>query len=306
MKIEANTRHLTERANRVLSPTHRAFTEQELDGWLSAVRDACPRDWRFSENPKGEFLLTVVDEDAKKQIKFLGRSYRMTWNWRPLRTGITELVAAMEDTSKAAIDELARLYIKDQCQWNASIRHDLKTILDPEMVPTSAGRLDEYEGEPHMAVLTGSQLHYNLARRPNALLLIRDGADPELLVRQGQPYFRAYDGADRSISFCVFAKLRTSGIEEGSGQIWKVSGNGVLFNEGDARCWPTSRPEPDSVPHGFRSESYWQLPLKLDAWHFDLDFCARRSEFPRDHEVMRTLRLVTRIREAARELSLEA
>lgn len=303
MKITANTQHLMERANRALSRSGTCFTEQNVTDWLAAVRNACPRDWRFSENPQGEFLLTVVKEDEKVQLKFLGRSYRLTRNWSALWEGVTALLDSEEEPGEEAVEKLAGFYLEDQCQWDADIRHELKTILTPKMVPTSAGRLDEFESEPHMSVLTGSRLHYNLARRPNALLLLRDRSEPELLVRQGQPYFRAFDGADRSISFCVFAKLGPSGIESGKGQLWKVSGTGILFRQGAARCWPTSRPKREYMPEGFRSESYWQLPLKLDAWHSDLVFCARRSKLPHDHEVMRSLRLVSRIRETAQQLS---
>jgi len=300
MKITANTPHLMERANRALSRLPQSVSEEQIREWLSAIRRSCPPDWRFSENSRGEFLVTVIDEDAKMQLKFLGRSYRLTRNWRALWQGINEILASDEEVGDADIRRLADLYRQDQCQWDGDIRHELKTILSPWMVPSSSGRLDEYEGEPHMSVLTGNGLHYNLARRPNALLVLRRKAEPELLVRQRAPYIRAFDnGSDRSISLCVFAKLGPSGIEEGTGQCWKVSGNGVLYPNGSARCWPTSRPEREDLPDGFRSHSYWQLPLKLDAWREELSFLAKRAEITKDHEVARSLRLVARIREVA-------
>lgn len=300
MKITANTPHLMERANRALSRLPQSVSEKKIREWLSAIRRSCPPDWRFSENSQGEFLVTVIDDDARVQLKFLGRSYRMTRNWTTLWQGINELLASGQEPEDADIRRLAHFYREDQCQWDGDIRHELKTILSPRMVPSSSGRLDEYEGEPHMSVLTGNGLHYNLARRPNALLVLRGGAEPELLVRQGAPYIRAFDnGSDRSISLCVFAKLGPSGIKAGSGQCWRVSGNGVLYPNGSARCWPTSRPEREDLPDGFRSQSYWQLPLKLDAWFEELSFLAKRADISDDHEVARSLRLVTRIREAA-------
>jgi hypothetical protein len=294
MKIHTRTQHLLERANRALFKNPQninsvPFSAEDVARWRNAIATNCPADWRFSENPKGDFLLTVVTN--RVQIKILGRSYRQTRRYRDLHQGV--IAAASSDDphmGQAMIDDLTRLYLEEQCQADAEICHDLKTVLKPTMVPTSAGRLDGFIGEPHMAVLTAGRMQHNLARRPNAILLDREDAPPELLVRQGRPYMRPFPGADRSISFCVLARLNRSGIEPGTGQLWKTSGQGVAYQTGLAQCWPMATADTSCLPPGFRTDSYWQLPLHLDAWCQDLQFRADNDDnLPGDHSVHRLL-----------------
>lgn len=308
MKITANTQHLLERANRALShhrrsSATRALGENDIERWVETIRARSPEDWRFSENPLGDFQLTVVTDGL--QLKILGRSYRLTRRWRTIRDGVITL-AGSSAPDETVIHELAQLYLQEQCQADAEICHDLKTILAPHMMPQSGGEIEFENGESHMAVLSGNRVEHNLARRPNSILIDRSGFVSELLVRQGRPYIRAFAGADRSISFCVFAKLSPEGIEPGSGQLWKISGSGVAYESGLAQCWPMPKPDKASVPDGFRTDSYWQLPLQLDAWCQDLRFRVAKDELPESDVNCRRLRTMERVRETASRLCLPA
>ncbi|MEM6915939.1 MAG: hypothetical protein AAF491_05170 [Verrucomicrobiota bacterium] len=307
MQIKTNTQHLLERANRVLStskfsdrPT--TLTTQELDRWVTTIQDNCPEDWRFSDNPEGEFLLTVIRNDS--QLKFLGRSSRATRIWKQLYAGAKKAAEATEsEPDKKVIERLARLYLREQSRFDSEIFHELKTVFTGRMIPSSAKRYGAGMDEAHMSILNGSEADKNLARRPNAILIDQDGCEPQLLVRQGQPYLRAFPGAAKSVSHCIFARLGKNGIISGTGQLWKISGGGVAYEQGMAECWPSPKPDPADLPGGFRTYSYWQVPLKLDVLRNDLSFRVSKAKHSQHSEVSKLLCVVELIQEKARDIS---
>ncbi len=302
MKIHLNTKHLIERAaDRVPTQDGAPYrlAAEDLNRWRDGILDNAPDDWRFTERAR-DFVLTVVTESH--QIKFLGASSRWTRQASQLQSGVIAFARALsrnEEPRAKLLNQLANLYLHADCDTEAEIHHELKTVYSAHMTPTPEFLAGEDEGS---IVLAQSRVERNLAQRPNAILLDLPGQSVELWVRQGNPYVRAFRQAIKSHSFCIFARLTREGIEEGHGQLWKTSGGGFVYRSGEAQCWPTPRPKVGAIPRGFRSENYWRVPLHIDAWRHSLEFKVKKDkEAPAQAGFQ--LDAIRKIRERAKELN---
>lgn len=300
MNINANTDHIIARSNRVLCHDGRELRihHEQVERWRRAIVDLSPPDWRFTENPRGQFLITVITDDA--QINILGRSYRWNSDCHVLKDEVRNLAETRGYCSREKIEELAELYLNAQCEPDSEIYHDLKTVLDPRM-PVYANKPDFCENY-HTLAFADCGLDLNMAQRPNAILYDLPGSSVELWVRQGSTYSRPHT-EDQAVSFCVFARLTKTGVVLGYGKLCRVGDDGVIEQVAEAECWPTPRPHENSIPPSFRSETYWQLPLHLDNWLGDLVFKAERQELGDDHLVSRLISVIHRVRNASQEIA---
>ena len=304
MKIYTNTDHLIEKAAERVRCTDGLplkLTPEDIERWKQGLEENCPEDWRFTQRSP-EFLLTVVTDRA--QVKILGTSFRRTAKSFDIRKQIEELIESgvTGDTFSTQIQRIATSNLNSECQPDAEICHKLRTVLSPWMLPTSdLERTNAAESDDlGSALLSHSKLESNLAQRPNALLIDRPGQPIEVWVRQGNPFIRAFSGADRSISFCVFAKLTPAGIDNSvPGQVWKTSGSGWISQTGSAECHRTPKPNTHSIPRGFRSDNYWRVPTHLAHWQAELEF------MPSTPEVRRILETINIIRKASEVLNLQ-
>jgi hypothetical protein len=312
MKVYLNNdiNHLIERAAeraRANDGTPLQLAATDFERWRAALEAKCPEDWRFTQRAP-DFILAVVTNQFV--LKLLGRSYRWSGNAGWLQAQIRSL--AHHKVRGEALDcevyRLAEAFLNSETYTNATICHQIKSVLATNMCSTTdLGRLNKRkDGRPSNLVLDHSQIERNLAQRPNALLIEQSDGECEVWVRQGNPYIRALSGMDRSISFCIFARLTPDGIDSSvPGQVWKVTGGGALHKVGEADCHPTPRPYGACIPDGFRSDNYWRVPSHLAHWLDSLDFALDRGGDANGRRNARIAAIIERILARAEEINLE-
>jgi hypothetical protein len=312
MKVYLNRdiNHLIQRtAERVRANdgTPMRVTVGDFERWRLALESNCPDDWRFTQRAS-DFILAIVT--TRGIIKMLGKSWRWTRadNW--LQREISALVNsnAQGESLDQKISQLSEGFLNSETFTDATICHQLSSVLAPWMPPTTdLDRMNASRGKQTVSpILAQSKVERNLAQRPNALLIEDRDGNCEVWVRQGNPYIRAFSGAEKSISFCIFAKLTPDGIDDSvPGQVWKVTGGGALQKAGSAECHPTARPTPDQIPNGFRSVNYWHVPSHLEHWLESLRFGLSREGETADTRDARTDSIIERILTCAGEINEE-
>ena len=306
--LNRDSNHLIQRAAeraRATDGTPMRVTARDFERWRQALEFNCPDDWRFTQRAP-DFILAIVTK--RGIIKMLGKSWRWTRADDWLRREIHALVD--NNTCWEALDQqvykLAEAFLNSETFIDATICHSLSSVLAPWMPPTTD--LDRMSASPRTRtsspILEQSKVERNLAQRPNALLIDDGDGNCEVWARQGNPYIRAFIGAEKSISFCVFAKLTPTGIDDSvPGQVWKVTGGGALHQVGSAECHSTARPNQGHIPNGFRSENYWRVPSHLECWLDSLRFGSSREGVQEDTRDARIASIIERIFSRAEEIN---
>lgn len=271
--------HLISRATERGSNASEVTPEAVFNEIKEAIETNAPSDWRFTENPAAEFMVTYVEQDL--QIKIAGRTYRETLRSDELFGNVMAAVHASIRTGNPApdriINNLAHGYLSELADPQAEICHELKTVLAPGMIPRSEAT-DDRARHPHLMLQDSSRVDLNLKKRPNALVLREANGDLELWVRQGHPYLSIRTGQANAGSHCIFGRLTPNGVLQEGGAVWKFDSWGIAMRVGDAACGLPSRHGNTSRSTGSRGKSYWDLPTYLDARHNDACFSVRETE----------------------------
>jgi hypothetical protein len=281
MKIHFNTKHLIEQAaQRVLTSDGNPFqlSERQLNALKATILDNAPADWRFTEKPEGDFMVTVIGGNA--QVKFVGRSYRESDDSAALFSDFLTCVGSFRhagELNPKTVRWLAQRYLKCLADPGAEICHEFKTIIESDKILSTEFE-DEHDRYPHLMLQDRARVTHNLKKRPNALIM--RGADDqlELWVRQGHPFFAVKAARANIGSYCLFARLSPEGVTGSHGAVWEFDRWGTARLIGSAVCGTPFRLGSDlQLPCGMRSKNYWELPTHLDAKHMDAEFMARKS-----------------------------
>jgi len=271
----------------------RPEAEALLGRALAALEAQTPDDWRFTRHPSARFFISVVHprpisgrsirKDA--QLKLLGRTYRVSRPGQELIKRLRKYVRQIRSSGspEKRLDELramAELYLKDLQDPQARIVHEFKTAYTaagqlPHQRAWQRKRLEDYR---HTAILRGLKVPKLYASLPNALLCAEKADDERLTlwVRQADSWTCPRLDVGSAVVYALFCRLTKEGPALESGQIWRFDGRGNIQREGAAEVrallgagW--------QKPAGYRSESYWVLPTRLDALWLDHDYLYREK-----------------------------
>lgn len=314
MNIELNTKHLKDQATeRVRTPDRQPFrlTGQHLGALKKAILSNAPDDWRFTEKPEADFMLTFVCEGVP--IKFVGRSYRKSSESVEL---FEDFMRQVDDGLKRgcrfhwpSVGSLAHRYLKCLADPAAVICHEFKTILDSNQILSTEFEEDRGERDrcPHLMLQQRAHVGLNLKKRPNALILPDSEGCLELWVRQGHPFLSVSAGRANIGSYCIFARLSPHGVTQDNGTVWNFDPYGNAKQVGEAACGTPFRIGSGvTLYRGTRSKNYWDLPTHLDAMHKDAQFSARECERLRmrpERTIQARLRLMELVYQEARRIN---
>lgn len=314
MKILFNTKHLKDQAaERVQAHDGKPFrlTNQHLEALKNAILSNAPGDWRFTEKPEADFMLSFLCDGVP--IKFVGRSYRESSDSEQLFDDFMGHVNyGIENRGRfqwPAVGSLAHRYLKCLADPEAEICHEFKTILEPGDILSTEFEEDRNERDrfPHRMLQDRARVGYNLRKRPNALVLPGRDGDLELWVRQGHPFLSVSAGRPNIGSYCIFARLSPEGVTQDNGIVWNFDPYGNASQVGEAVCGtPFKIADSVQLYRGTRSKNYWDLPTHLDAMHNDANFsareCARREMTP-ERTIRARLRLMELVYQEARRIN---
>lgn len=266
-----------ERGQELLKRVKRALTAQT------------PDDWRFTRNPSAHFFISVVQElehsghKHTEQIKLLGGTCRVGPNSENLVGGIRKYAKAMVDPARSkptlqSLEEMADLYLSELECPTSEIVHELKTCYSAREDIAQRTRLAERTfGElRHTILLQAMKTARMQGGMPNALLC-EDSQAPgglQLWVRQGDRWSSLDRGKKQAKWYALFCPLAQEGPVLDQGQIWSFDADGGLQREKEAAVSSVVGAKWDK-PEGYRSETYWWLPTRLDFMAIDYDYLSR-------------------------------
>lgn len=278
----------------------RGRAKKLLDRALTALRQQTPDDWRFTRHTSAHFFISVVQDVAAprggdthpEQVKLLGGTYRDSEHGRRLQEELSEYAEAMcgrkrggvaadspaASEGMAALERMVELYLADLESADSAVVHELKTSYwgGADIAQRKRSAEQAWSEYPHTLILRGIKMASAQAGMPNALLCDDEGAPGGLAlwVRQGDRWSSIKRGSEQSRLYAMFCPLTPDGPTLDRGRIWSFTRNGKLRDEGEAEVnavmggsW--------AKPEGYRSETYWWLPTRMDFLAIDYDYLAR-------------------------------
>jgi hypothetical protein len=285
-----------------------------LERALGALRAYTPDDWRFTRHPSATFFISLILPPAceaqighERQLKLLGRTHRLSRHGVELEKRLKAFVRASASgmdpaARRAELEAMADLYLADLQEPAGEIVHELKTVY---RAAEDLGNLRKPHQEllreyPHTAIVRAVKAPALYASIPNALLCPQE-EDPDgfrLWARQGDCWTAPQLSAPRQHVRALFCPLTRSGPSFDEGQIWAFDNQGNIRREGaaDVRAILGVRCQ---KPDGYRSESYWVLPTRLDALWMEHDFLYRERAHEMTPKQVQTLTVINWIRALA-------
>ncbi|MBP8955118.1 MAG: hypothetical protein KBI47_22200 [Armatimonadetes bacterium] len=271
----------------------RSQAETLLDKSIAALCEQAPNDWRFTRHPSACFFVSLlVDCPATGgkparpgHAKLLGASFRESDAGRELEHKLAKYVEAHcgceQLDGRDSLTELAELYLVDLETAGSKIVHEVRTAYFPDAAigqrrTSTENRLAEF---PHTAIMRSVRSPATRAAMPNAILC-RPQEDPEtlqLLVRQGESWTRVHRGGKGEKLYALFVPLTSQGIQTECGAIWSFDERGKLAREAEGVAIGVLGAGWAGKPDGYRNETYWMLPTRLDVLRMDLDYMRREK-----------------------------
>jgi len=285
---------------------------------VAALKAQTPDDWRFTRHPSAHFFISVVQECCvpgaavakDRQVKLLGGTYRMSGHGAELEKRLRKYVLVMTSVNEDAdapghldrLEHMADLYLADLQEPASAIVHELKTAYAPgsEIAQRRASSQKLLEDYCHTAILRSLKVPRLHAALPNALLCADDGSPSgfQVWVRQAECWTAPRLGGGKPSVRALFCPLTKDGPTVETGQIWSFDAQGNIKREGQASVRAilgVKCPKPE----GYRSESYWVLPTRLDAIWLDHDYLCRERAYEMSAAEVATLTVVRWIYELA-------
>jgi len=230
-------------------------TSQHIDRIKSVLEKESPEDWRFTRSPVAKFLIC----DTRTDFRLLGRTYR--------NVGV-ELVKRLKSSEldDQELKKIAHEYLCAVKDPNAEIVHEIKTIYKAgqDISELKHAYRMARKDLPHIVPINAKRV----AARPNAII----DENNELWVRQEEKV----SVEDKSCEYLFFERLTCKGIDKSFVRVYIHRDRDKLIHERSMdfkrECLPYFTSSGSGiVPSGFRTATYWSLPIYLDAYYMDLD-----------------------------------
>lgn len=272
---------------------YRGQAEALLEKSIAALCEQAPDDWRFTRHPSACFFVSLLVDCPPTgcrparlgHAKLLGASFRESDAGLELERRLAEYVEAHcgcdQLDGRDALKELAELYLADLETADSKIVHEVRTAYSPDAAigqrrTSTENRLAEF---PHTAIMRSVRSPSTRAAMPNAILCSSQG-DPEtlqLLVRQGESWTRVHRKGKGEKLYALFVPLTSQGIQTDCGAIWSFDERGNLKRAAEGVAIGVLGAGWTGKPDGYRNETYWMLPTRLDVLRMDLDYMRREK-----------------------------
>lgn len=274
----------------------RVQAQELLRDCMKALRAQTPDDWRFTRSPAAHFFISIVDRNlnappgviSEQQLKLLGGSYRRGEAGMELESRLKRLAKQLHSRGlpvsgrvgpsdvREELAALRSLYLQDLQDSAAPVVHELKTAYGAaeDIAQRRRAKRQSLQAYRHTMVLRSMNLAGLHAALPNALLCEEHEGqrDYRLWVRQGDNWWAPQlRGKKRAQEVALFVPLRREGLDAHEAQLWSFDTDGRIRRV-DGACGTFSAQGKCQTPKGFRSESYWNLPTRLDALWLDYDY----------------------------------